>query len=351
MPTISVSRQKRSWRMFLTVGIAAAGLAVTACGSTSPSSTGTSSSSAEPMVTVKFAGPNAPNGIVAQIAYGVKQGIFAKYHINLEISYPSTGVSELLPLLANDTYNLSIQEPASMMTAYQDGVKTIAVFAEDEASADGITMEKSEGITTLKQLEGKTLGYPTGSTINVETSSVLKRYGVDPSKVNFVALSFASLESALISHRIAGIVAFAYAYDALLQAQGIQNSDFLFKNYGINDISGVFAVGAEWAKQNPTVVKNLCAALLASTEAALAHPEQAAKDLIATAPASSPSLAATLAQWNNNRPYLKSSATANEPYGYMAPSDWEASLEYAEKYDGFKGSIDLSQLYTNQYQS
>jgi NitT/TauT family transport system substrate-binding protein len=301
------------------------------------------------MATVKFAGPNAPNGIVAQVAYGVKEGIFAKHHINLEISYPSTGVSELLPLLANGTYDLSIQEPASMMTAYQDGVKTVAVFAEDEASADGITMEASSGIKTLKQLEGKTLGYPTGSTSNVETSTVLKRAGVDPSKVKFVALSFASLESALISHRIDGIVAFAYAYDALLQAQGIKNSDFLFKNYGINDISGVFAAGATWAKQNPTVVKNLDAALQESTEAALAHPEQAAKDLIATAPASSPSLSATMAQWTNNKPYLKSSATASEPYGYMSLSDWQASLEYAKEYDGFKGQVDLSSLYTNQY--
>lgn len=316
------------------------------CGSSDSSAKG---SNGQKLTTINFAGPTAPNGIVSQIAYGKYEGFFAKHGIDLEISYPSnSGGASVIDLVANGRYQLVEGTPTAMLGDYASGVKTLGIFGFLEKNASGISVPKDRGATTPEQLKGLTIGVATGSdTINV-LPAYLAHFGLKPSDVKIQQLSLSALPTALKSRSIDAIAAYPYAFDPQLRGLGLDPVDFLFTDAGINTIQAVFAVSADWAKQNPDVVKELGAALRESTDAAIKDPAKAAADLVKSAPGTAPPVDIVQQQWEATEPYFTTENSKGQPLGYMAPKDWEDTVAYGAQYLG-RQKIDPTPVYTNQY--
>jgi NitT/TauT family transport system substrate-binding protein len=333
----------------------ALGIAGTACSSSgggtsadaSGSSAGASGSGA--LLPITYAGPTAPNGIAAQMAYGQQEGIFKKYGFDLKIVYPAnTATAAIIPDIANGTFTISTAQPTAMMQEYEAGVKTTGIFGFLVKNPTGITMNKKAGVATPQQLKGKTLGVSTGSA-NIEvTPKYLAHYGLSESDVKVVTESLAALPGSLISGQIDGIIAFPYAIDPQVNAKGVQTNDLLFNQAGINEMQQVFAVGNSWMQAHESVMPNLVKALEESTEGAIKDPDEAAKDLVATAPATAPSQTVTKAQWLASVPFMTTPNTAGHPIGYMAPEDWAETLKYAETYLSAK-PMNPALVYTDKY--
>jgi NitT/TauT family transport system substrate-binding protein len=333
----------------------ALGIAGTACSSSgggtpadaSGSSAGASGGGA--LLPITYAGPTAPNGIAAQMAYGQQEGIFKKYGFDLKIVYPAnTATAAIIPDIANGTFTISTAQPTAMMQEYEAGVKTTGIFGFLVKNPTGITMNKKAGVATPQQLKGKTLGVSTGSA-NIEvTPKYLAHYGLSESDVKVVTESLAALPGSLISGQIDGIIAFPYAIDPQVNAKGVQTNDLLFNQAGINEMQQVFAVGNSWMQAHESVMPNLVKALEESTEGAIKDPDEAAKDLIATAPATAPSQAVTKAQWLASVPFMTTPNTQGHPIGYMAPEDWQETLKYAETYLSAK-PMNPALVYTDKY--
>jgi NitT/TauT family transport system substrate-binding protein len=333
----------------------ALGIAGTACSSSgggtpadaSGSSAGASGTGA--LLPITYAGPTAPNGIAAQMAYGQQEGIFKKYGFDLKIVYPAnTATAAIIPDIANGTFTISTAQPTAMMQEYEAGVKTTGIFGFLVKNPTGITMNKKAGVATPQQLKGKTLGVSTGSA-NIEvTPKYLAHYGLSESDVKVVTESLAALPGSLISGQIDGIIAFPYAIDPQVNAKGVQTNDLLFNQAGINEMQQVFAVGNSWMQAHESVMPNLVKALEESTEGAIKDPDEAAKDLIATAPATAPSQAVTKAQWLASVPFMTTPNTQGHPIGYMAPEDWQETLKYAETYLSAK-PMNPALVYTDKY--
>lgn len=349
-----MSRPRSRFAAFAAVVSVTALGALTACSSSGSSSSSSAaaaassgSASSGSLVNVTFAGPSAPNGIVAQMAYGQEEGIFKKYGINLTVKYPTSGSSTIGPLLENGTYQLAEIPASTVLQDYEQGVKLTAVAGFLQKNALGISVLTKDHITTAKDLVGKTLGYPTGTPENEVLDTYLKQNGVSPSSVHTIALSLSALATALISGKISGIVAYPYAYNPNIDSQGYQASSILFTP-AISTMTAVFVVSADWAKSHASIMPNLVKAIQESTADAIKDPATAAKDLLATAPGSAPSLAATQAQWIGTIPYLTTSNDAGKPMGWMSPADWASTVAFSEKYLGLK-SMDPSLIYTNAY--
>jgi NitT/TauT family transport system substrate-binding protein len=336
------------------VAIAAA-VAVTACsssgGGTSAGASGSSAggSGSGALVPITYAGPTAPNGIAAQMAYGQQEGIFKKLGFDLKIVYPAnTATAAIIPDIANGTFTISTAQPTAMMQEYEAGVKTTAIFGFLVKNPTGITLNKKAGVSSPQQLKGKTLGVSTGSA-NIEvTPKYLAQYGLSESDVKVVTESLAALPGSLISGQIDGIIAFPYAIDPQVNAKGVQTNDLLFTNAGINEMQQVFAVGNSWMQAHESLVPNLVKALEESTEGALKNPDEAAKDLVATAPATAPAQSVTKSQWLASVPFMTTPNTQGHPIGYMSSTDWQETLKYAETYLNLK-PMDPSLVYTDKY--
>jgi NitT/TauT family transport system substrate-binding protein len=336
----------------LAIAVAIVGTACSSSGGAT--SAGTSGSSAagsgsSALLPITYAGPTAPNGIAAQMAYGQQEGIFKKYGFDLKIVYPAnTATAAIIPDIANGTFTISTAQPTAMMQEYEAGVKTTGIFGFLVKNPTGITMNKKAGVATPQQLKGKTLGVSTGSA-NIEvTPKYLAHYGLSESDVKVVTESLAALPGSLISGQIDGIIAFPYAIDPQVNAKGVQTNDLLFNQAGINEMQQVFAVGNSWMQAHESMMPNLVKALEESTEGAIKDPDEAAKDLIATAPATAPSQAVTKAQWLASVPFMTTPNTQGHPIGYMAPEDWQETLKYAETYLSAK-PMNPALVYTDKY--
>jgi NitT/TauT family transport system substrate-binding protein len=344
----------RPARLVTALAATAAALATLAACSSGGSSSSAAAAGGSPsaaasgsLTDVTFAGPSAPNGIVAQMAYGEKEGIFKKYGINLKVAYPTSGSSTIGPLLQKGTYQLAEIPASTVLADYQQGVKLISPAGFLQKNALGITVLKKDSITTAKDLVGKTLGYPTGTPENLVLNTYLKQNGVDPGSVHTIALSLSALATALISGKISGIVAYPYAYNPNIDSQGYPTASILFTP-AISTMTAVFVTSADWAKSHAAIMPNLVKAIQESTADAIKDPATAAKDLVATAPGAAPSLPATQAQWTGTIPYLTTSNDTGKPLGWMSSADWSATVTFAQKYLSLK-TMNPSVVYTNAY--
>src|SRR5215467_11136356 len=91
----------------LAITLALLASACSSSGSGSSAGNGNSNSnsgSSGALTPITYAGPSAPNGIAAQMAYGQQEGIFKKYGFDLKIMYPAnTATAAIIPDIANGT--------------------------------------------------------------------------------------------------------------------------------------------------------------------------------------------------------------------------------------------------------
>lgn len=152
---------------------------------------------------------------------GIQQGFFEEEGLKLETSIvanPPAGLAAAqggqvdiayapsIPLLNALSQGL----PLHIVQA-ADGYAPGDIDAADPADVDdtGLYASASSGITSVEDLEGRTIAIPARKAqLEVTITSVLKDAGVDPSSINWVVLDFTSAVAALKSGTVdaAGLV-------------------------------------------------------------------------------------------------------------------------------------------------
>lgn len=350
----------RKGSVALTVSLA---LALAACGSTaaktasgsppSSASTGGSASTPQAMTTITLAGAGTPNGVDAPVAYCEFSGVCAKYGINLKIIYPAAGgTSSDASGIANNTFQVAAISGPALLAEYEKGVKLTAVANSYSKSLLGLSV-RAEGsdasITTVQQLKGKTIGVSEGSGSGKVLAAYLQHNGLAPSEYKTETMALSALVSSFTLGKVDAAVVYPMDTSPQFNASGVKTRNFYFStDPALTYLYDAWVMSPTWISSHQQATKNFVKALNEATKGAIANPGVAAADLVKSAPHTAPTLAVTTAQWKGNIPFLQSSADSGHPYVYMAKADWNAALQYAEKYEKIK-SMDTSLVYTNQY--
>ena len=152
---------------------------------------------------------------------------------------------------------------------------------------DAIFTTEGSGISTLKDVAGKTVATATFSSSNVSWPLVLKANGIDPAKVDLLKADPGALAPMLAAGKVAATinwVTVAPAFAKPLAETGkklkvIAWSDYGFDGYGLS----VFA-SEKMLTERPETVKKFMRAYMKATAAAIADPMAAAKALKAMVP-------------------------------------------------------------------
>jgi NitT/TauT family transport system substrate-binding protein len=189
----------------LLAGGAIAALALTGCGSGSPSgssaATGGASASADGGLKDITVGvlSIAPS---AAMQYGIDEGIFEKHGLNVELQTGQGGAA-MLPAVSTGTMNFAVGNPLSVMTAATKGLdmKIVTGYSASKAEGDdinGVVVKKDSGIDSWKDLEGKTTSVnalKTQGDLTIMQSAKLD--GADPAKLKFNEMPFPDMEAQL----------------------------------------------------------------------------------------------------------------------------------------------------------
>jgi NitT/TauT family transport system substrate-binding protein len=195
---------KRSTKVsILGAGLAAAlSLVLAGCGSG-----GSAASESEGGLTTIKVGV-LPITSVAALNLGVEKGFFEEEGLKVETEVAQSGAA-LVPAIASGQYQFGFSNNFSLILAYGKGLPVRIVRTANSADSDptpsqeALVVSKDSGITSLKQLEGKTIAVNSlNNTPQISVMVTLEKAGVDPDSVKFVELGFPDMPLALSQGRV-----------------------------------------------------------------------------------------------------------------------------------------------------
>ena len=159
------------------------------------------------------AGPEKPNLVIAAVptassagVYVAQQdGLFRRAGLNVKIVNISAGAN-VTPELRSGRIDVVNGAYAGFIQAQVHQAAQFHILADGYAGApnvDEVVVLPGSGISSAKQLEGKTIGVNAlGSVAQLLVSSALAAQGVPASRVHFVAVGFPAMSAALKAHHI-----------------------------------------------------------------------------------------------------------------------------------------------------
>ncbi len=196
-----------------------------------------------------------PVGDFAPLYYAQSKGYFTK--VGLSVTIDPKGSSEVPPLLSNSYQAVSMSWP-TFIQAIAQGVGLTGVFpgiTGEPKTQTGIYAMPSSGITTAKQLAGKSIAInqpKSSAELNARVS--LTDAGLDPTKNTFPIYPITAEGDALV----AGKVQAAYLVPPFSTEAAAQGAKLVLDAYG-SSLKGTpvagFVMSDTFVKQNPNSVK------------------------------------------------------------------------------------------------
>jgi NitT/TauT family transport system substrate-binding protein/putative hydroxymethylpyrimidine transport system substrate-binding protein len=220
--------ERGTFRLRLAALLAILSLAVVGCGGGDDDggggSTGTTQA-ASACADQKLASPEdvtlildfLPNPVHIAIYQGLASGTYKANNINLKVQTP-TSTSDTLRLLATDRADIGIVSLLDFLTSYQQQQPITAFMALEQRPLGSLLALEKSGITSPKDLEGKTVGVTGVPSDLAAVNSMVTDAGGDPTKVKTVTIGFNAVQN-LIGGKVDAAVGFWNAEGVQLQAQ------------------------------------------------------------------------------------------------------------------------------------
>lgn len=181
--------------------LAAAALALAGCtDSAAPSTTPTSGASGGALTKVRVAAlPIAETGALWA---GIKEGIFAKHGLDIEV-VPAQGGAQAIPALLSGDIQFAIGQPFGPIRADLQnlGVAIIGDYADSLPSGkdvNAVVALASSGIATPKDLTGKKVSVNSlGAAGDLTIRAAVDADGGDSSKIQFIEVAFPDVKAQL----------------------------------------------------------------------------------------------------------------------------------------------------------
>ncbi len=285
----------------------------------------------------------------------VDRKFFEEQKLTVSFVSPATP-ADGVRLVASGGANFATAHSTEVITARSRGLPVISIATNHQFGTAGIMIPADAGVTTLKQLEGKTIGV-TGIPFNktmLEYS--LKKNGVDLSKVKIVTVGFTPMPL-LLSKRIDALGdAITWSEPAMYNVQLKKAADdkstyryFAFYENGVPRYYtfGVVADEREIAKDKGELARRYLRAWAKGQDWAIKN-QAAAVDLMRK---HSPELNATEAKANiaEIARISQSPDTQKNGLGWQDVKVWAAQEEFMREQKLIPAKVDVAKAVTNDY--
>ena len=250
----------------LSIGTIAAGLAVAA----------SAVSAADTAVTFQLnwmaGGPNA--GFAAALA----EGYYKEAGLDVTL-VQGNGSGNTAQLVANGRAQLAYADAVAVMQLIAKGAPMKIVSTIYQSNPNAVMSLKKAGIKSVKDLTGKKVGVPSGSSQTTMLPLFLDANNLKASDINMIDMPPSSMVPALLQGQVDAVLGSIDAYQIQAEAQGAELDVYRFADHGVPTVSTSIFASDEFLKTHPDVVKKFIAASLKGWSFALDHPDQAVKDL------------------------------------------------------------------------
>lgn len=312
------------------VGVAAcSGDATTAAGSDSPTSA---------TVYLGFSADAvyAPAYVAQELGYYEDEGI------DITIA-PGQGSTDAIRVVTAGQADFGYSDALTMTKAVADG-GDLRMLATVMPVAPAASLVKSDSpIESIEDLRGARLGDSQDSTQFALLPGLLAQGGLTLDDVEFVNLNFASRVPALLSDKIDVTQGYATEFPNVAD----QTRLILWRDFGLNYYAeGLYSTNDYLADpENAETARKFVAATMRGLDYTIENPDEAAEIVARAAQADDPSF--YLGEMEQLLPILE--AHDDEGLGHMNDERWQETVDLVEAYLDPQGSVDVADLYTNEY--
>jgi ABC-type nitrate/sulfonate/bicarbonate transport system substrate-binding protein len=289
----------------------------------------------------------------AGVFAAVDHKFFEAEGIEVEFISPTTP-ADGLKLLANGGVNFATAHSTEVITARSKGLPVVSIATNHQYGMAGIMLPTSSGISTLKELEGKTLGV-TGIPYNrTMFEYCLTNAGVDLAKVNIVIVGFAPMPL-LLSKRIDGLGdAITWSepamYNVQIQKPADDKSTYKYFAFYQNGLPRYYTLGVvaseDTVNKNPELAKRFLRAWVKGLDWATTNQKAAVDGMRRHAPEINEKEAT--ANFAEIARISQSPDTQAHGLGWQDPVVWAKQEEFMRAHNVISDRVDVSQAVTNK---
>lgn len=231
-------------------------------------------------------------GANAGFAAAVAEGYYKEAGLDVKL-VEGNGSGNTAQLVANQRSDIAYADAVAVSQLIAKGAPMKVVSTIYQSNPNAVLALKKTGIKSIKDLNGKKVGVPSGSSQTTMLPLFLKANGLKESDVSLINMPPTSMVPSLLQGQVDAILGSIDSYQIQLEAQGADLNIYKFAEFGVPTVSTSIFANNAYLKDNPEVVKKFIAASLKGWSFALDNPDKAVKDLKTTFPNLNEKLAAS----------------------------------------------------------
>lgn len=195
-------------------------------------------------------------------------------------------------LVASGRAQLAYADAVTVMQLIAKGAPMRIVSTVYQSNPSAVMSLKKTGVKAIKDLAGKKVGVPSGSSQATMLPLFFRANGMKESDVTMIDMPVPSLVPALLQGQVDAVLGSIDAYQIQAESQGAQLDVYRFADNGVPTVStSIFASNA-FIKDNPEVLRKFVAASLRGWTFAIENPDKAIRHLKTLFPEMNEKLAA-----------------------------------------------------------
>jgi NitT/TauT family transport system substrate-binding protein len=208
----------------------------------------------------------------------IEKGFFREEGLNVNI-ISAKGTAHGIQNVESGLAQIGFIDVASLVVARAEGstVKVASVIYQ-KAPFCFFSLDPGANVTKLKDFEGLRVGSNTGSYISNIARAMMRKEGLDPSKLSVESIEPSARIAMLATRKIPAIDFFIITKPAMERAvKDAKVVTFLFADHGLDLYSNGIGAKESFLKENPEVMKAFVRAALRGYQYAFKHPAEAAE--------------------------------------------------------------------------
>lgn len=225
------------------------------------------------------------DGTSAPFVLASSRGLFRAEGLTVTVSAAANS-SDAIARVASGSSDMALAD-VNALIRYRDGDRAApvkAVFVLYNKSPYAIVARKSRGISSMSDIEGKTIGIADGDLAARLWPAVARHNGIRLGKVRTEKISAAVREPMLSAGQVDAVTGFSFLSAINLRDRGIPANDLVvlrFSEFGSEVYGHALIVNPKFAEDNPDAVKAFVRATIAGIRLAIKDPAQAIDDVLA----------------------------------------------------------------------
>ena len=216
-----------------------------------------------------------PNAVHSFLYAAEEQGYFKEAGLKVNLITPA-GTDDGIKLVAAGKADLAISYPKQIILARGENIPVKSVGAIVRSSLNQLMVRKDSGVKTLKDLEGKKVGYASFDIDKETVKAMVAQAGGDPSKVEFVDVGY-DLMPGIETKQVDAIIGGYINHEKiLLEKKGIELETFAPADFGVpNNYELAFVASDDAIKNNNDTIQAFLGAAKKGFEYTQKNPDKA----------------------------------------------------------------------------